>query len=521
MPSKKLSSELNRRIESLEAIILNMTVESAVAKKPKDGKDGRDGKDGKSIRGADGKNGKDGRDGISIKGEKGEDGLSAYEIWRKNGNKGTEKQFLESLKGEKGEDGKFVVREVQTIHGGGGGGSAQKVLNTVNKRLADSEVIVRKESDFGECVNGSITLKDKNYIVDDTVIITCNFIIPEGGKVALSTSHKFKNFLVYAGSDTLFTGNPQRLEIKDLVIAGNANATLFNITGAVGVRSTLLWDSCLLTLFGTLGTVTDILTFGAITPDITNFNAGLIFNNTTREPDFIWTSGRIGNEVNFTSALTAITLTGLTGLVNINGVQVRLNTNQYAFKFDNSLNIIDDVEVSNCPVNITGGGGLIDPTGKQYDDVDVTLSGNANSRNSAHVGGYMLSANATETVISTADTYTSSGLNPTQDATNEGFTVSGSVVTSTAKQPDTKTIQVSGNISMASGSSKVVEVGVFLNDVFQYETIVAPDPTGTKTGLYVITLSLFIEKDDTLEVKYKNVDDTTNIVIENESLTIT
>jgi hypothetical protein len=133
----------------------------------------------------------------------------------------------------------------------------------------------------------------------------------------------------------------------------------------------------------------------------------------------------------------------------------------------------------------------------------------------------VLSANTTETVISTADTYTSSGLTPTPDATNEGFTVSGSIVTSTAKQPDTKTVQVTGNISMASGSSKVVEVGVFLNDVLQYETIVAPDPTGTKTGLYVIALSLFIEKDDTIEVKYKNVDDTTNIVIENESLTIT
>lgn len=478
--------------------------------------------------------GADGKDGTTtiitkdvpvkpLKGHRGDDGLSAYEVWLNTGNKGSEKDFVASLKGDKGEDGKNLVREVISYREGGGGGGAalSYIYRNVETRLPDSVKIVRRQEDIGECVDGSITLENFNYIIDDTVILTCNFILPEGGIVAFSTTHKFKNFLVYTGSGTLFIGNPQRLEIKDLVIAGNANATLFNITGAVGVRSTLLWNSCLFTLFGTLGTVTDILTFGAITPDITNFNAGLIFNNTTREPDFIWTSGRIGNEVNFTSALTAITLTGLTGLVNITGVQVRLNTSQYAFKFDNSLNIIDDVEVSNCPVNITGGGGLIDPTGKQYDDVDVTLSGNANSRNSAHVCGYVLSANATETVISTADTYTSSGLTPTPDATNEGFTVSGSVVTSTAKQPDTKTIHVAGNLSMASGSSKVVEVGVFLNGVLQYEAIVAPDPTGTKTGLYVITLSLFIEKDDTLEVKYKNVDDTTNIVIENESLAIT
>ncbi|MBD5142083.1 MAG: hypothetical protein HDT22_00480, partial [Ruminococcus sp.] len=39
------------------------------------------------------------------KGDTGADGLSAYEIWLKQGNSGTESDFLESLKGDKGEQG--------------------------------------------------------------------------------------------------------------------------------------------------------------------------------------------------------------------------------------------------------------------------------------------------------------------------------------------------------------------------------------------------------------------------------
>jgi hypothetical protein len=496
----------------------------------RDGKDGVDGKDGLSIKGdagldgkdgRDGFNGKDGKDGLSIKGDKGDKGDDGVSIVDSKIN-GQGELVLNYSDGRVDNVGRVRGYDGVSRGGSGGSGAAIKYINeNIETRLPNSVKLIRKQSDFGDCVDGVITLGDFNYIVDATVVLTCRFNILEGGIVAFGTTHKYKNFLVYAGSDTLFTGNPQRLEIKDLVIAGNATATLFNITGAAGVRSTLLWDTCLFTLFGTLGTVTDILTFAAFNPDVTNMNAGLIFNNTIGEPDFIWTGGRIGNETVVTGAMTAITLTGLVGLVNINGVQVRLNTDQYAFKFDNSLNIIDDVEVSNCPVNTSGGGALIDPTGKEYDDVDVTLSGNASSRNSAHVGGYVLATNTTATVISTADTYTSSGLSPIADATDEGFTVSGSIVTSTAKQPNTKTVSLTGNISMASGSSKVVKVGVFLNNTLQYEAIVAPDPTGTKTGLYVITLSLFIEKDDTIEVKYKNMNDTTNLIIENETLTIT
>ena len=84
----------------------------------------------RSLRGEDGI---PGRDGIvttiikeipvkPLKGDKGDpgnDGLSAYEIWLNDGNRGTEKDFLQSLHGKDGES-------IYT-HGGGGGGKTDQL----------------------------------------------------------------------------------------------------------------------------------------------------------------------------------------------------------------------------------------------------------------------------------------------------------------------------------------------------------------------------------------------------------
>lgn len=61
----------------------------------KDGRDGIDGKDG--INGKDGKDGKDGEDGVQ--------GDSAYHVWLKLGNEGSEQDYLNSLIGKTGEKG--------------------------------------------------------------------------------------------------------------------------------------------------------------------------------------------------------------------------------------------------------------------------------------------------------------------------------------------------------------------------------------------------------------------------------
>lgn len=71
-------------------------------KNGRDGKDGLNGKDGRNgidgRNGTDGKNGRDGRDGKD--GLKGDTGHSAYELAKKNGYVGSEKEWLESLKAE-------------------------------------------------------------------------------------------------------------------------------------------------------------------------------------------------------------------------------------------------------------------------------------------------------------------------------------------------------------------------------------------------------------------------------------
>jgi hypothetical protein len=113
-----------------------------------DGKDGRDGIDGaigpegpQGLRGQRGEQGLDGAEGLQgergprgFKGAKGDtgpagadgadgqdgaDGLSAYEIWLKEGNKGTRSEFLRSLIGKKG-----VAAALEVLGGGGGRAAA-------------------------------------------------------------------------------------------------------------------------------------------------------------------------------------------------------------------------------------------------------------------------------------------------------------------------------------------------------------------------------------------------------------
>ena len=101
-------------VDSAEAYYcVNKKWTSMKGEKGENGKKGADGKNGAA--GADGKDGKDGKDGL--KGDKGDPGvkgdsgvagaagLSAYEIAKAGGFKGTEEEWIESLKGTPGAKG--------------------------------------------------------------------------------------------------------------------------------------------------------------------------------------------------------------------------------------------------------------------------------------------------------------------------------------------------------------------------------------------------------------------------------
>ena len=101
-------------VDSAEAYYcVNKKWTSMKGEKGEDGKKGADGKNGAA--GADGKDGKDGKDGLKgdkgnpgVKGDSGvagAAGLSAYEIAKAGGFKGTEEEWIESLKGTPGAKG--------------------------------------------------------------------------------------------------------------------------------------------------------------------------------------------------------------------------------------------------------------------------------------------------------------------------------------------------------------------------------------------------------------------------------
>ena len=261
---------------------------------------------------------------------------------------------------------------------------------------------VTNEDDFGTSVGGIVNLVDAVYVITTTVVTSRTLNIPAGGNVEFKSIQTLQDFLIYTGTGTFITGNPQRLLLDNLVIAGNASATFLSITGTTAVRSTLRLDGALITAFGTLGTSTDVLTTAAFNVDMTNYTTGLIVNNTVGSPDFIWSGGRIGNEVTVTGANTGITFTGITSLINITDCTLRLNSSQNGFKFDNALTIQDSIVVSSCPLNASLGGLLLDSTGRGKDDIRLQVRNNGDSPDSITAGTATMRANATSTSITAA-----------------------------------------------------------------------------------------------------------------------
>lgn len=88
--------------------------------------------------GVDGVDGVDGRDGVD-----GQDGDSAYDVWIKNGNVGSEADFLESLVGTDGVDGEDCDC------------SPSCIIESVEVELRGQQIVVTITDSCGNVVSGS------------------------------------------------------------------------------------------------------------------------------------------------------------------------------------------------------------------------------------------------------------------------------------------------------------------------------------------------------------------------------
>ena len=133
---KEVADKQNIELERLRIALdeLNTSLEGKISsiqlKHGRDGLNGKDGKDG--MNGKDGKDGKNGKDGLNGKdGKDGLNGLSAYEIAKKQGFKGTEKEWIEHITNN---GGKNYSGQIAAIRG---------KLNEIEGKLAPEDVLTQ------------------------------------------------------------------------------------------------------------------------------------------------------------------------------------------------------------------------------------------------------------------------------------------------------------------------------------------------------------------------------------------
>lgn len=259
-----------------------------------DGKDGINGKDGEvgkqgpqGIQGPKGDKGEKGDRGEKgpkgDKGEKGDTGLSAYEVWLKAGNKGSEEQYLNSLKGAPGYSpgagarvpnggttGQVLKKASNanqdlvwgTVSGGGGGGTVDTVVagNKIDVDATDPanpivsvEALSKSDVGLGNVDNTSDANKPvstaQQTAIDGKVdktgdTMTGSLTIDSSGTANLNmdrgaTTNFASNIYKTAGTDQ-FTIGLRNDSTNDLHFRDNINSrTPLKITQSSGLVSLL------------------------------------------------------------------------------------------------------------------------------------------------------------------------------------------------------------------------------------------------------------------------------------------
>lgn len=375
-----------------------------------------------------------------------------------------------------------------------------------------NEVHVYDETGLPDASGGIITLADDTtYVLFNAITLTDTLKLGSNTRI---TDHSIGNNPITSSASTIFSfqdANGISIFARLRVIGDGTNA-VFGGTAVLGARFGMTFT--VIDNVASCGTTTN-LGYSVANSTISGFSTGLtlssglvaIFNAT-----FLTADPTEDNVV----ALT-IEGTWTNNIVDyVNGL-ILTKSNGYAFKVDNAVTA-DIRVVGNKYIGNTV---LFDPAGLDFTDPIVDARDNPEMQGGAQVGTTTLSGNTTETTISTLDTYTSVGVASTPNATNERYSHSGNILTSTGLSPIASVIHVSGNVLMASGGAKEVSMGVYHDGVLIGEQTLAPDPTSTKTGSFGIALPACMQLGDTVEVKYKNVDDTVNLIIQDEHITVT
>jgi len=394
----------------------------------------------------------------------------------------------------------------------------QETFGTDNSNIArNNTVYVESINGFPDPVAGVITLVSGiNYRFTKPINIgTIEFVIPDNGLVQFSTTNVTNNFLTteISGSQVLFSGNITRLHIEQLNMTSINGGIWADLSNATGPGFVFL-DQATMTGFDSLGSI-EGCSFSTENVGGVSNGAGLTLNNMFFIVMREWAFAAItGNHIILTGTLIGAIFEDL----------IMTPSSGDAFiKIDPGLTIANRILVIDNLFSDAAGGTLFDPTGLDQTDPKV-IAFNNNSPDSNWIGSTGFTGGTTETVF--ADTSTFVKVAGTYvDGELEGFTSSGGVLTCVKAPPKALRITTMVAPLVEPGiETDVVQVSLHKNGVEvpstrrqKALTTVFQTPT-TPTFDDVDNVTVVIG--DTLEIRWRNTSNATNIAATDAKLVV-
>ena len=220
------------------------------------------------------------------------------------------------------------------------------------------------------------------------------------GTNQISTDNPLANVLQsgVTGTTPFITGNITRLNILQTnVVSTSGDGVCFDLSNNVTPGS-FFFNEASVQRFDDIGTF-DGLTFSSENVGWVLNGSGLTMNNMgvvvmTDQTFFLQT----GDHITLTGTLSGY---GFFGLIDASP-----STGDALFNLDPALSITKKITIRDNPFSSVNGGTLFDPAGLDQTDPKVVCFNNGNELDSYWAGVFGFLDNATNTVITTVDTYT-------------------------------------------------------------------------------------------------------------------
>lgn len=283
-------------------------------------------------------------------------------------------------------------------------------MGLINRNL-DKTILIDRQTKFPLQNDTQILAGELNpiecYKFTQSMVIDKDIIISDGSLVTFTSTCRNNVFIFYTGGGTLFSGNPNLLDVFDMILLGElglavpTTAKLFDLTVATGGRTTLFIRSCALGNWDTFGTLTGITTFamdGQTDNVITD--KGWKLNGIA---DVTMQTGRIGNFPSVAPGVIAsepfVQLTGGTfDRINMNGIITVPNATEEFLDIDPSV-IMGRGVVGGNTYNKSEGGAFLAAGSIDETDVQWDFFNNGDAKDSATIGSMFFTNNTTATVI--------------------------------------------------------------------------------------------------------------------------